>query len=168
MALNVTFTKNKTVPEQVYVAKLMDLEEQMHPQYGAGIRWTFEIQDHPEHAGTSVTGMSSTKVSPKSKIFTWARAFGVTLVQGESFDLESFLGQSVRIKVKNKTQTKIVEGAEVTQTFSNVEKLAPLKPAGDVSTTPAEVSAPVQDPVTVHNDDSDSDTAVSDEDDFDF
>lgn len=151
MPLVVKYAENKTVPEGEYVAKLSNLEMTNHPQYGDSIRWSFELISPAEHAGVNVTAMSSTKVSPKSKIFSWASAFGMKLVPGEDLDLETLLGKKIKVRVKNKVVTKNVEGKDVTLTFSNVDALSPYVPSGDQPatevasdpvTTPAEASAP--------------------------
>jgi len=125
MGLVVKYSENKSVPEGVYDAKLTKLTSQTHSQYGENILWNFDIINGP-HTGTSLTALSSTKVSPKSKIFSWVQAFGVRLVPGEEFDLESLIGKAVRVRVINKIQTKMVEGKAMELTFSNVDALAPL------------------------------------------
>jgi hypothetical protein len=149
MPLVVKYAENKAVPEGPYVARLTNLEPQSHAQWGDGIRWSFEILEPAEHAGITVTAMSSTKVSPKSKIFSWVQSFGVSLQPGEEVDLESLIGKKVRVRVKNKTQTKNVEGKPVELTFSNVDALAPYTPpaAATAQTAPVPTAAaPVEQP----------------------
>jgi len=129
MSLVIKYSEGRAVPEGVYVAKVVNLEPQHHSQYGDGIKWSFEIMHDAENEGVQVTAISSLKVSPKSKLYSWVRAFGITLVPGEDFDLESLLGKVVRIKVENKVQSKLVDGKTSELTFSNVVAVAPYTPS---------------------------------------
>lgn len=161
MSLVVKYNENKPVPEDIYLAKLTNLDSTSSDKYGAGIRWSFEIIDGPE-AGTTVTALSSTKVSPTSKIFSWMSAFGEHLTPGQDVDLESYIGRKVKIRVKNKTNTKTVEGNTVTTTFSNVDALsAYVPPTGDdvqpETVTPATTPAAQPEVKASDNDDSSGD-----------
>ena len=125
MALYVKFQESKPIPEGIYVARVDGLVTVNHETYGEGIKWTFTVQDtRPEVHGASVTAMCSTKVSPKSKLFSWLQAFGIILDVDQQFDIESLLGQVCKVRVKNNTQTKVVNGVERSITYSNVDGLA--------------------------------------------
>ena len=148
MSLVIKYNESKAIPEGIYIAKLSKLEPVTHPQWGDSIRWAFEIADG-EHANTTVTAMSSTKVSPKSKIFTWVQAFGQIMTPGNEFDLETLIGKTVRVRIVNKTQSKMIDGKTLDQTFSNVDALAPYipdpsAPAPIAPTVPVEAQASAQ------------------------
>jgi len=124
MGLVIKYSEAKAVPEGMYVVKLTKLEPQTHAQWGEGIKWNFEITEG-EHAGVNITAISSTKVSPKSKIFSWVQSFGITLEAGQEFDLEELIGRVVHAKVQNKSTSKMVDGRSVEMTFSNVVDVGP-------------------------------------------
>jgi len=136
MSLVVKYSETKSVPEGIYVVKLTKLEPTTHPQWGDSIRWTFDISEG-DHTGTAVTAMSSTKVSPKSKIFGWVQAFGHLMDPGEEFDLTQLIGKTVRARIINKKQSKVVDGRSVEMTFSNVDALAPYTKKSGQSETPS-------------------------------
>ena len=145
MPLLVKYQEFKPVPEGTYVAQLVKLEEVTHKQFGETIKWSFDIIEPVEHVGTTVTGLSSTKVSPKSKLFSWVNALGSTLDPGESFDMEQLIGKRCRIKTKNNTRSRNVNGAQQEMTFSNVDKVGALTPEqakamANVATSPTPVS----------------------------
>jgi len=147
MALYVKYQESKSVPEGIYSARVDGLESINHAEYGEGIKWSFTIQDPNNSAvhGAIVTTISSTKVSPKSKLYSWLQAFGILLDVDQQFDIESLLGQMCRIKVANKIQKKVVGGVERTLTFSNVIGVGPYR--AQATTTPAAQAAiPTQAP----------------------
>ncbi len=145
MSLLVKYNESKAVAEGIYVVKLSKLEQTTHQQWGESIRWTFDIVEGDE-VGTSVTAMSSTKVSPKSKIFTWVQAFGQIMEPGAEFDLEALIGKTVRARIINKKQSKVVDGRSIEMTFSNVDALAPYIPTTPPAAPPT--AAPTQPPAT--------------------
>lgn len=143
MALYVKFQEVKPIPEGVYVARVDGFEQGTHEKYGETLKWTFTIQDtRSEVHGATVTAMCSTKVSPKSKLFSWLQAFGVMLEVDQQFDIESLLGQLCRVRVKNNTQTKIVNGTEKTITYSNVDGLASYIPQQTQQAPPQQSQTP--------------------------
>ena len=133
MSLVVKYTESKPVPEAVYVCQLTKLEPFTHAEWGAGIKWIFNVVEPLEYKDRVINGMCSAKVSPKSKLYSWAQAFGVMLTPGEEFDLETLIGNTVRVRVKNKTSSRVVEGKSVEQTFSNVDAIAPYHPPATVA-----------------------------------
>jgi len=134
MPLKIKYTEQKAVPEGYYVARLDGLEPVTN-QFGDSVKWTFTIQAPQEFVGTQVTGMSSTKVSPKSKMFAWLQAFGVVLNPDEEFDIETLLGKMCQIRTVNKTKTTVKDGHEQTTTFSNVDAVAAYIPPASVQST---------------------------------
>ncbi len=139
MSLRIKYTEQKPVPEGFYVARLDGLEPVTN-NFGDSVKWTFTIQMPQEYVGVQVTGMSSTKVSPKSKMFGWLQAFGVVLNPDEEFDIEVLLGKLCQIRVHNKTKKTVIDGRENTTTYSNVDAVAKYIP-------PQNISQPVQNPI---------------------
>ena len=107
MGLTVKYTKNEAVPESTYRARL-DGVKQVNNQFGDSIQWTFTIVEPAEHANKTVTGMTSTKLSAKSKMYGWLQAFGVSVGPNDAVDLESLLGRTCRIKIKNNTKSQTI------------------------------------------------------------
>ena len=125
MAINVRYSENKPVDEGFYRARLDGLDKMQHAQFGAGIKWTFTILEPVKFANSTVTTLSSTKASPKSKLFQWlAAGFGIILGPEDQIDLETLLGKTCRIRVKNNVKKIIVEGEEREMTYSNVDAIA--------------------------------------------
>ena len=152
--MKVKFQENKPVQEGFYLARLDGLEETMHPQYGQNIKWIFtiiEAPNNPEAVNTTVTAMSSMKVSPKSKLFSWLQAFGIILGTDEDFEMNSLLGKMVKVRIKNNTKTTMIDGQERAVTYSNVDALAAYVPQAATPTaaaTPATPAAPVANTVS--------------------
>ena len=154
--MRVKFQENKPVPEGFYLARVDGLEETVHPQYGKSIKWTFTIIEapaHPDAVNTTVTAMSSMKVSPKSKLFSWLQAFGIILGDNDDFEMDSLLGKMVKVRIKNNTKVAVVDGQERSTTYSNVDALAAYIPQAQQATpaptaqpaaAPAQEAAPVQ------------------------
>lgn len=144
--MRVRFQESKPVTEGFYLARLDGLEETMHAQYGKNIKWTFtiiEAPNQPDALNTTVTAMSSMKVSPKSKLFLWLQAFDVILGDNDDFEMDSLLGKTVKVRIKNNTKTTVVDGRESTTTYSNVDALAKYVPQAQQA-TPAPTTQPTQ------------------------
>jgi hypothetical protein len=141
MALKIKYTEQKAIPEGYYVARLDGLESVTN-QFGDSVKWVFTIQEPREHVGVQVTAMSSTKVSPKSKMFAWLQAFGVMLNPDEEFDIETLLGNFCKIRVKNREKKTSVDGKERSTVFSNVDAIAAYIPPAQNATPPPPVTAP--------------------------
>jgi hypothetical protein len=127
MSIKIRYAEQKPVPEGIYVARLDGLEPVTN-QFGESIKWVFTIQSPTEYVGNQVTGLSSTKASPKSKMYAWLQAFGVVLNPDDTFDIETLLGRTCRIRTKNRQKTTIVNNQEHTAIFSNVDAVAAYIP----------------------------------------
>ena len=151
--MRVKFQESKPIPEGFYLARLDGLEETTHPQYGKNIKWVFtiiEAPNCPDAINTTVTAMSSMKVSPKSKLFSWLQAFGVILGADEDFEMDSLLSKKVKVHIKNNTKTSVVDGQDRTTTYSNVDALAayiPQAQAQEQQATSAPAAQPAAAPV---------------------
>lgn len=142
MSLVVTYSEMKTVPEGIYEARVDKIEKDENGRYGPSLKWYFTIvAPGTEHDGTSVSGMSSINMNPKTKGYKWVKALGHVIQPGESFDVHSLLNTFCRVKVENTPSTK--NNAVVL--YSNVKDIAPLK-RGQVQAPPVAqpaVAAPV-------------------------
>ena len=150
--MKVRFQENKPVTEGFYLARLDGLEETEHPQYGKSIKWLFtiiEAPNNPEAVNTTVTAMSSMKVSPKSKLFTWLQAFGVILGADEDFEMDSLLSKKVKVRIKNNTKTSVIDGQERSTTYSNVDALAAYIPQAQQTTPTPTTPTPTAQPAAV-------------------
>jgi hypothetical protein len=136
--MKVRYTETKAIPEGFYLARV-DALEKADSQFGDSIKWTFTILEPQAQANSTVTAMCSFKVSPKSKLFAWLQAFGTILSNGEEFEMDSLLGRTCRVRIKNTTKVSVVEGKEQSITYSNVDAIAAHTPS-----TTASTSAPTQ------------------------
>ncbi len=145
--MRVKYQENKPIPEGFYLARLDGLEETEHQTYGKSIKWTFtiiEAPSHPEAVNTAVTAMSSMKVSPKSKLFSWLQAFGVILGDNDDFEMDSLLGKLVKVSIKNNIKMAIVDGQERSTTYSNVAALAAYIPQAQSQSVVQQAAVPAQ------------------------
>lgn len=165
MSLIVKYSEAKLVPPDEYVAKVSNIEPNTHPTFGDGFKWSFDIQEG-KYAGITVTSLCSNKVSPKSKLYSWALVFGETPGPGSTLNLEDFIGRMVRIKTINKTSKKAVDGQIQEMTFSNVEGIAPYTPPADAP--PAATPPNTQSPAPASEENPPKDSFSDDGDDFTF
>ena len=70
------YHEHKPVPQGIYHARV-DKVEPHQSKFGEMVRWTFTIIDvtKPDVVNTAVSGLTSTKISSKSKLYTWLQAF---------------------------------------------------------------------------------------------
>lgn len=89
-----TVTKYEVVEAGEYVAKVAKLEE-VDGQFGKQLKAAFELAEFP---GVQVSGWASLKMSPKSKLYGWAKAicYGGEDFEGQ-FDLDNLLGRACRV-----------------------------------------------------------------------
>ena len=149
--MKVRHQENKPIPEGFYLAQLDSLEETNHATFGANIKWSFVIKESPNDpsaVGTTVTGMSSMKVSPKSKMFSWLQAFGVILGGNDEFELDDLIGRMVKVQITNNVKPSMVDGQERTTTYSNVTALAAYIPDQTQAVPPPVATAPAAAPAT--------------------
>ena len=138
MSLVVTYSEMKTVPEGIYEARVDKIEKDENGKFGPSLKWYFTIvSPGTEHDGTSVSGMSSLNMNPKTKGYKWVKALGHVIQPGESFDVHSLLNSFCRVKVENTPSTK--NGTIVL--YSNVKDIAPIK-RNQAQAAPAPVAQP--------------------------
>lgn len=107
---------SRSIPSGIYDATVIELTATEHPQYGAGVVWTFEVEHRGDRA--HVTGITSRKLNPKTKMWSWIKAFKIDPLSGpEDFNLKCLIGKKIRIKVEKSVKRE--------QQFSNVSELIP-------------------------------------------
>ena len=105
------------VDEGIYRAELIDIQD-IETQFGVSWRWVFDLVDFAEE--TLVSGVSSQKMSLRSKAYEWASTLlGREPEPGEEIDFDDLIGRQVMVTVKNRTMR---DGTEV----SNVVALAKI------------------------------------------
>lgn len=122
MPLHVQYTApEEAVEPGIYMVRVDAIGELPNSRYEGTLRWTFTIVDNrvPQYYNKTIYGMTSSKPSPRSKLFAWLRAFGITMDLGQTFDLELLIGKQVIANVEN--STSMTNGHEVT--YSNVKDL---------------------------------------------
>lgn len=89
MAIMVEIQQNKTIPDGEYEAILTGVSE-FESKNGPILRFKFDIVE-PGYE-TSVSGICSKLLTPRSKLYKWLQAFNVVLPESGTIDLESFVG----------------------------------------------------------------------------
>jgi len=105
------------VVEGIQIAKWEDGNE----SYG----WTFKVKNatldgDPVDGVVRIRSFASALLTPKSKLFKWAKGAGLDVENEDEIDLEEAIGKTVRIDVEDH-ETK--DGT----TVSKVEKVRPIK-----------------------------------------
>jgi hypothetical protein len=87
--------------------------------------WTFKVKNatldgDPVDGPVRIRSFASALLTPKSKLFKWAKGAGIDVENEDEIDLEEAIGKTVRISVEDH-ETK--DGA----TVSKVDKVRPVK-----------------------------------------
>ena len=112
-----------------YTVRCMDIKEDKieNPQYGDGrvIRFILEVDDVLDENGDPVVldPIANDKLTPKSKLWGWLEAFGLTLEIGKSVDCDKAIGQTAIALIGERT------GKDGTGSFPSVESLVPSQRA---------------------------------------
>jgi len=103
--------------EGMYPVELVEIKD-IETDYGDGWRWIFDVLEEEEE--TLVSGITSQRMSEKSKSFAWASALmGKTPEVGDEIDLDELIGLRGNADLKTK---ELNDGTEV----SNVVDLKKL------------------------------------------
>ena len=124
------------VEEGKYRALIEDIEVQ-ELQYGPSFKWKFKLLDEP-YVDIPLSALTSTTVTPKSKIWPWLVALGYEPQIDEPFDIMAFVGYECWIMVDRKADPK-----DATKVYSNVTKIVPAPRA---LAAPAAAPAPQRAP----------------------
>lgn len=135
-----TVTKYEVVEPGEYAAKVAELEV-VDGQFGKQLKVGFELA---EFAGVQVSGWASLKLSPKSKLYKWAKAicFGGEDFAGD-FDLDNLLGRACRLVLDVKQGN---DGAE----HNNIVDVYPPRRGTRPAATPAPTGSAAAVPVRVN------------------
>ncbi len=88
-------------PAGFYRAKFLDVEPTEHDEYGAGLKFVFEVADG-DHAGTQATRITSASPTPKNAAGRMISGIsGQSLTSGVTVDLASFVGNTYLVQVED-------------------------------------------------------------------
>lgn len=108
--------ENKAMLENgTYEVKLLAMEEDFieDSQYDPDVyRWTFEVVDTVDSDGKAIhmDPISSQKITPMSKFWSWAVALGGQPVIGQPFDTDVLVGKHAMAKVQAKLKSDGTKG----------------------------------------------------------
>lgn len=128
--------KREIPPENVYKAKIENIELENHEDYGERVRFDFDLLDHYQEDGrsTRVFRTCSFNFTPRSALTGIVEdILGQPLSDGDAyggFDLETLIGSVVQVVVKHKqsaagntyafVETIIHLGKETSESKDNV------------------------------------------------
>jgi len=121
MGIKIEMTKYEPIPAGVYVAQVGNVEE-AEGQFGSQLKIRFDLLD-PDFDDRSLTGWTSCKLSPKSKLWAWTKAAifsGHDIPDGWSFDSDELLDKRVQIVVS-------AERGSDGEVFNKVKDVLPLR-----------------------------------------
>lgn len=121
MGIKIEMTKYDPIPAGVYLAQIGAVDE-AEGQFGPQLKIRFDLLDD-EHSDRALTGWTSCKLSPKSKLYTWSKAaiFGGRDIPATwSFDSDGLLGRQVQIVVS-------AERGSDGETYNKVKDVLPLR-----------------------------------------
>lgn len=135
------------IPPGAYIVRCIETKEDVieNPQFGGGqiVRLSLEVQGKVDEAGNPIEldAIANLKLTPKSKLWEWASAFGKAPTVGTDFDTDSLVDCTAQAIVVDK-----VSGEGVT--YSRVDNIVPM-PSG----------MPAQPPSVINSDGSPNHTA---------
>jgi len=94
---------NGGLPAGSYVAKFLGVEASEPNQYGAGLRWLFEVTAGPQ-AGTKISRTTGVKPTPKNQCGKLLIGVSGKSVLGEEIDLTQYVGKNYIIVVVNRPE----------------------------------------------------------------
>lgn len=100
----------------MYEGKLADIVV-VDTTYGKGLRWVFDVD--VEGTLVSVSGVTSTKFSNRSKAFAWFTALGGE-VKNRKINLRDVIGRKAMVEVRKRV------GRDGKTEFANVVDVKPL------------------------------------------
>ena len=100
MSLTFEVTTGGGPPAGVYKAKFVGVEETEHDEYGAGLKFVFEVTSG-DHAGEQATRITGTKPTPKNACGRMlAGISGESLKPGCQIDLAPHVGTEFMLQVE--------------------------------------------------------------------
>lgn len=124
MALKVKKTASVHVDEGEYKAIISNIDAK-EGHYGTYYIWTFVLKGatsdgEPVDGICRLTGLTSDRLSSKSKMYKWAKAAGLPVEESDEIDLEDALKKPVRVYVEDEEDD---EG----RTWSKISKVRALR-----------------------------------------
>jgi len=105
-----------TVPEGLYKARFIAVEETEHEEYGSGCKWIFKISEG-EHKGEQATRITSPTPTPKNACGRMiSGALGENLKVGSKVDLEPYIDREYLVQVENSPKG---EGTRISTVMPN-------------------------------------------------
>ncbi len=123
MGIKIEQTKYEPIPAGVYMAQVGNVE-QAEGQFGSQLKIRFDLLD-PDFSDRSLTGWTSCKLSPKAKLWAWAKAaiFGGRAIPDDyTFDSDDLLDKRVQIVVST-------ERGSDGETYNKVKDVLPVRAA---------------------------------------
>ncbi len=101
MSLTFEIKAGAGVPAGFYKARFKEVEQTEHDEYGAGLKFVFEVVDG-EQKGGAATRITSPSPTPKNAAGRMiAGITGTSLVPGAKIDLAPFVGKLYLVQVEN-------------------------------------------------------------------
>ena len=179
MALKVKKTATAHIDEGEYTAVISGIQ-QKEGHFGNYYIWTFILKNalsegSPVEGICKLTGLTSDKLSPKSKMYKWAKAANLD-VDSDEIDLEDALKKRVRVYIEDdeddsgQTWSKITKVRTAGKKAASaeeeeVEEEAPKQKAKTIKKTTKKKTAPVEeeDDDDIFEDEDDDDEEEEDE-----
>ena len=121
MTLQFEVSQSGGPPAGFYRAKFLDVEPTSHEEYGAGLKFVFEIVDG-DHLGEQATRITSEKPTLKNAAGRMVSGIsGKSLKAGIAVDLEPFVGHVYLIQVSDTDSG----------TSTRITTIMPTDPDGD-------------------------------------
>lgn len=121
--MKVKFQNFEPVEAGMYNATLKNIEG-FTSKFGETLKWTFTISGDGSYTDCiDVTGLCSTTLTRKSKLYGWLMAFGINPENAghEGVELDTIIGKGCMVEVSAKSS--IVDGRETV--FNNVINILP-------------------------------------------
>ena len=100
MSLSFQIESGGGPPAGFYKANFLNVEPTEHAEYGAGLKFVFEVADG-EHVGTQATRITSAKPTPKNAAGKMIGGIsGTSLAAGATVDLTPFVGREFLLSVE--------------------------------------------------------------------
>jgi hypothetical protein len=113
MGITVTRTVYEVLPEDIYMAEVLDIEE-VEGDYGDQLKFTFDLVELDDR---QQLGWCSKKLSPKSKLWAWTRALLGSEPDGD-LDCDRLINRKCRLSLSVETK----DGVE----YNRIKDILPM------------------------------------------
>lgn len=101
------------VPDDIYEAEIAGVKDVDLQSFGFGMNWGFDFkitkalsEKGKEAEGKTITGLASAKLTPKTKLWTWATKLGFKPEVGMKLKRDDFVGKKCRILTQTKKKQR--------------------------------------------------------------